>query len=426
MRRHFLALLTGALIVVLSIGVGVSIAGTTQASDNDPAVGGSDNLSHPLGDKQEALRQAALEKVAKGEIPKGTKVGKLAKGQYVELAREGEDSILTVLGEFGSSINPTYGGRAGPAHNQIPQPDRATDNTTIWAPDFSQSYHTSLLFNDSAGANSMRSYYKEQSSNRYTVNGDVTDWVTVPFNEANYGANYCGGIVCARTWLFVRDSLTAWYNAQLASGKTAAQVDEYLKKFDVWDRYDYDGDGNFDEPDGYIYHFQSIHAGDGEETGGGAQGTNAIWCHRWSAFYTTSASRARASTSSAASRSATRATGSSTTLSSPRTAASACSRTSSPTTSGLPDEYDTSGNTGGAENARASGRLMSQAPTATTVWPPRDRQPAVPHERVGQAPARLARTTSQLKPGDTKASLKLGPSDYNDQAGSGRDRRAPR
>ena len=27
MRRHFLALLTGALIVVLSIGVGVSIAG---------------------------------------------------------------------------------------------------------------------------------------------------------------------------------------------------------------------------------------------------------------------------------------------------------------------------------------------------------------------------------------------------------------
>ena len=71
MRRHFLALLTGALIVVLSIGVGVSIAGTTQASDNDPAVGGSDNLSHPLGDKQEALRQAALEKVAKGEMTWG-------------------------------------------------------------------------------------------------------------------------------------------------------------------------------------------------------------------------------------------------------------------------------------------------------------------------------------------------------------------
>ena len=108
-----------------------------------------------------------------------------------------------MLGQFGDSINPTYGGSAGPARNQIPQPDRATDNTTIWAPDFSQSYYTKLLFDDSSGANSMRNYYKEQSSNRYTVNGDVTDWVTVPFNEANYGANYCGGIVCARTWLFV-------------------------------------------------------------------------------------------------------------------------------------------------------------------------------------------------------------------------------
>ena len=34
----------------------------------------------------------------------------------------------------------------------------------------------------------MRNFYIEQSSNRYTVNGDVTDWVKVPFNEANYGS----------------------------------------------------------------------------------------------------------------------------------------------------------------------------------------------------------------------------------------------
>ena len=97
-----------------------------------------------------------------------------------------------MLGEFGTTVNPTYGGSAGPLHNQIPEPNRAVDNTTIWAPDFSQGYYTDLLFDDSAGANSMRNFYKEQSSNRYTVNGEVTDWVTVPFNEANYGSNYCG------------------------------------------------------------------------------------------------------------------------------------------------------------------------------------------------------------------------------------------
>ena len=36
----------------------------------------------------------------------------------------------------------------------------------------------------------------------------------------------------------------------------------------MWDRYDYDGNGNFDEPDGYIDTFQSVHAGLGEEEGG--------------------------------------------------------------------------------------------------------------------------------------------------------------
>src|SRR5690606_21814634 len=42
-----------------------------------------------------------------------------------------------------------------------------------------------------------------------------------------------------------------------------------------------DGDGDFNEPDGYIDHFQAIHAGIGEEAGGGAQGEDAIWSHRW-------------------------------------------------------------------------------------------------------------------------------------------------
>ena len=111
------------------------------------------------------------------------------------------------VGEFGTQINPTFGGSAGPLHNQIPQPNRAVDNTTIWSPDFSRPYYETLLFNDDPGAVSMRNFYKEDSSNRYAVNGAVTDWVQVPFNEANYGANYCGSIVCARTWLFVRDSL---------------------------------------------------------------------------------------------------------------------------------------------------------------------------------------------------------------------------
>ena len=166
-------------------------------------------------------------------------------------------------------------------HNQT----ASVDNTTIWTPDFSENYFENLLFSEARGAVSMRKFYIEQSSNRYTVNGDVTDWVQVPYNAAHYGRNYCGDIVCAQTWAFVQDAVDAWYNEQVAAGKTPAQIDAYLSQFDVWDRYDNDGDGNFNEPDGYIDHFQAVHAGEGEETGGGAQGTDAIWSHRWYAFY---------------------------------------------------------------------------------------------------------------------------------------------
>ena len=56
--------------------------------------------------------------------------------EYVELEREGEDSIWTVIGEFGTQIHPVTGGTPGPLHNQIPEPDRSVDNATIWRPDF--------------------------------------------------------------------------------------------------------------------------------------------------------------------------------------------------------------------------------------------------------------------------------------------------
>ncbi len=146
----------------------------------------------------------------------------------------------------------------------------------------------------------------------------------------HYGRNYCGGIVCAQTWVFVNDSIDAWYNAQVAAGKTAAEISDYLAQFDVWDRYDIDGDGNFNEPDGYIDHFQAVHAGEGEETGGGAQGTDAIWSHRWYAYYSANGpDGVGPQSATAASRSATRTSGSATTPSSRRTAASACSPMSS-------------------------------------------------------------------------------------------------
>ena len=71
--------------------------------------------------------------------------------------------------------------------------------------------------------------------------------------------------------------MSYWVQGQLASGKTIAEITAYLRTFDKQDRYDVDGDGNFDEPDGFIDHFQIVHAGGDQAAGDPHQGTDAIW-----------------------------------------------------------------------------------------------------------------------------------------------------
>ncbi|HEX9644748.1 MAG TPA: immune inhibitor A domain-containing protein [Acidimicrobiia bacterium] len=264
-------LLAAVAVLAMAFASSVAAAGAAPpARDDGVNRSVSDNLSSPLADKQVALKEVALEKVVQGKIQVVDGVARVAEGEYVELEREDEDTIWTILGEFSNF-----------AHNSIPEPDRSVDNATIWEPDFSEEYFEELLFGDDPGQISMRDYWIEQSSNRYTVNGDVTPWGEVPDPAADYGNNDCGSIVCPNVWFFVQDSAAQWWADSLAAGATADELNDYLSQFDVWDRYDYDGDGDFDEPDGYIDHFQAVHAGEGEETGGGALGSDAIWSHRW-------------------------------------------------------------------------------------------------------------------------------------------------
>jgi immune inhibitor A len=282
------------LVLLTSLALLLSMipAGTLAARPKFPkdprtaAERGIDNIPSTLSERQSAMRQIGLEKVLEGRTrARGeNKVVRIGKGQFVELAQTGEDLIWTVLGEFGTAESPfgvLQGGMEGPLHNQIPQPDRSVDNATIWTDDFSPAYYDDLLFDKTPGEVSMATYYLEQSSGAYSVDGDITEWVDVPFRAAHYGRDWCGDIVCSTTWWFIEDSLNAWWDSMEDAGMTAAEIDAYLAKFDVWDRYDHDGDANFDEADGYIDHFQSVHAGEGQETGGGAYGEDAIWSHRW-------------------------------------------------------------------------------------------------------------------------------------------------
>jgi immune inhibitor A len=98
------------------------------------------NFKGPLSDTQSAQRQQAIEQVISGEskiTDRGASgVVELDNGKYVELQREKTDKIFTILAEFGDSVDPRYGGTAGPAHNEIAQPDRATDNSAAWQADY--------------------------------------------------------------------------------------------------------------------------------------------------------------------------------------------------------------------------------------------------------------------------------------------------
>ena len=236
-----------------------------------------DNIPSPQAMEQNAKRQEALKQRLSG---KGSgKIHQIAKGQYVELQLERTDHIFAIIVEYGDkggTATPALSQLPGPLHNQMPEPNRATDNNTIWQADYSRDHFQQLYSKE------MADYYKAQSSGRYTVDGTITEWVKVPFNGPRYGANAMGD---PGAWTLIADAINTWTAAQLASGKTIEEVKAYLQQFDKWDRYDYDHDGNFDEPDGYIDHFQIIHAGQGEETGGGALGADAIWSHRWFAFY---------------------------------------------------------------------------------------------------------------------------------------------
>ncbi|OIJ98788.1 protease [Streptomyces sp. MUSC 14] len=252
------------------------------------------DLDGPLSKTQKAQRQEALNQLiagkAKAKDRGGSKVVELKSrkgdGKYVELSREKTDKIFTILVEFGDQADPKYGGTAGPLHNTIAAPDRTKDNSTAWQADYNQKHYQDLYFGTGSKTESLKKYYEKQSSGRYSVDGEVADWVKVPYNEARYGNNACGSTNCPSVWNVVSDGLNAWVAQQRAAGKSDADIKKDLARYDQWDRYDYDGDGDFNEPDGYVDHFQIVHAGEDESAGGGAQGKDAIWAHRWYAFGT--------------------------------------------------------------------------------------------------------------------------------------------
>ena len=191
----------------------------------------------------------------------------MASGDVSAMAsgRVNYDNIVTILVEFAG----TDSGHTGPLHNQI-APPAPGDNTSYWIPDFNRAHYQAMLFDQTPGAKSMANYYLEQSGGVYSVQGKVFAWVQVPHSEWYYGADGSGiDDLNGPVWRVVQDAVAA-------IGNRVPWAD-----YDKEDPYDLDGDGNVNEPDGYVDHIQFVHAGADQSAGGGAQGSDAIWAHSW-------------------------------------------------------------------------------------------------------------------------------------------------
>ena len=166
--------------------------------------------------------------------------------------------------------------RPGPRHNAIPQPDRAHGQLDQWARGLQQGLLRRAV--QRADGESITELLPQASVGPVHRLLDRRGLgAPCPATPRTYGANDVednGG-----SWQFIADTVDAWYaDAARRRARPPAEIDAYLATVRRVGPLRRDSDGDFNEPDGYIDHFQAVHAGEGEEAGARP---DAIWSHRW-------------------------------------------------------------------------------------------------------------------------------------------------
>ncbi|MEH7440159.1 immune inhibitor A domain-containing protein [Neobacillus drentensis] len=214
-------------------------------------------------DKLAKQLEKGHENFKKGKPTGAVKVDSAKQAPYNGSVRE--DKVLVLLVEY-----------ADFKHNNIDQ-----EEGYMYSDDFNKEHYEKMLFGDEdftlfngEKVKTFKEYYEEQSGGSYTVDGTVSDWLTVPGNARDYGDDNPEGGHDNLTPKGPRDLVKDALVAAAASGMNLAD-------YDVFDQYDLDGDGDLNEPDGLVDHLMVLHAGVGQEAGGGALGDDAIWSHRW-------------------------------------------------------------------------------------------------------------------------------------------------
>jgi immune inhibitor A len=178
---------------------------------------------------------------------------------------------------------------SGPMHGGLPDPatvGTGRDNNTFWVEDFDVEHYDDLLFSEEGitervradltgpdgqpgidiSGYTLRNYFLENSGGLHDLSGTVVDWLTLPHSEAWYGADNCAGGAA---------SMVGHPSNPIGVQQSVVDAVDALNAREPgfpWDDFDTDDDGVVD-------HLVFAHAGVGEEGGGGADGTYAIWSH---------------------------------------------------------------------------------------------------------------------------------------------------
>jgi immune inhibitor A len=213
--------------------------------------------------------QKLLEKERQGELGAMAVAAEAAAPQIMSLAVPVEFPNSDTFEWCGETVT-----TEGPLHNQIPAPG-PRDNNTIWYVDATPALYNELYFGVGPNAgvivhhpnlgtvdlrgNTMANYYLEQSEGTFVPKGEVyPNWLQAAHSEGWYGADNCTG---SNHNVLAPDLVREAVDAVNADNPSFA-----------WQ--DFDGDAN-----GIVDNFTVIHAGMGQEGGGGLQGDFSIWSH---------------------------------------------------------------------------------------------------------------------------------------------------
>jgi immune inhibitor A len=211
--------------------------------------------------------RALMEKERQGKL--GLQAADAVQPQIMSLAVPVEFPNSDTFVWCGSTVT-----TQGPLHNQIPPPG-PRDNNTIWYQDATPALYNELYFGVGPNAgvivhhpnlgdvdlrgNTMANYYLEQSEGKFQPKGAIyPKWLQAAHSEGWYGADNCTGSN--------HNVLAADLVREVVDGVNADNPSF------AWQNYD--GDAN-----GVVDNFTVIHAGMGQEGGGGLQGAFSIWSH---------------------------------------------------------------------------------------------------------------------------------------------------